>query len=294
MQIITDNSSVFHFWANQTQDHASNQKRSVSFEGTKLYSYSLLIANIVNPETVLIHISDNSVTTNRHINQACYSVNHKTIIICPTIDPLYKSEHKENLEYFKTEIKGHLLKSERARSGHSKQWNFDQAETMIKEHNDYLKLFKIRRKALNINDYDLSKIVELNKKEKLLIAKKKRSEKLKIIKINNAKILLWKKGNNIHLSYNLPVFLRVDHDNDRIETSKGAYIPISFTAILWRKVRDCIKNKVTYKPDHNHSFKVGLYTLDAIQKNGDIMIGCHSIAFNELSAIAKQLNYKGV
>jgi len=294
MQNIVDNSSVFHFWANQVQEHASNQKRSIHFDTTKLYSYSLLIANIVNPETVLIHISDNSATTNKHISRAYSAVNHKNIIVCPTIDPVYTFDHKNNLDYFKREIHDHLLKSERARSGSRKQWTYNSAINNIKMYNDYCRCFKLRRKVLTIESYDLSKIVELNKKERLLLTKKKRVEKLKLIKDNNKKIKQWKTGDRVYLSHELPVFLRVNKDNATIETSKGANVPLSYTAILWRKVQQCINDKKCYTPDYNHTDKIGVYALDSIAKNGDIMIGCHNIKYSELQSIAQQLNYKGV
>lgn len=101
----------------------------------------------------------------------------------------------------------------------------------------------------------------------------------------------WKNGTSLsHLSdsYNLPIYLRVH--NNRIETSRGAEFPIehaikAFPIINKARAANVPLNfrELDKKPHLGH------FTIDYVEANGDVIAGCHKVAFEEIERIAKQL-----
>ena len=96
-----------------------------------------------------------------------------------------------------------------------------------------------------------------------------------------AAIAEWRAGANLHLPYDLPVALRIV--GDTIQTTKGAQIPLDQAPTIWAMVN----RKKAWAPRD----PIGVYQLTQIRDNGDIVVGCHDIAFAELAIIAEQLGY---
>jgi hypothetical protein len=79
-------------------------------------------------------------------------------------------------------------------------------------------------------------------------------------------------------SYSLPIVLRLSpSDSERVETSRGAFVPVKVCERLYRAF------KARQMPD---DVRVGNYTLNEVSENG-ITIGCHKISTDELERFAK-------
>ena len=85
-------------------------------------------------------------------------------------------------------------------------------------------------------------------------------------------------GNHYPHSYSLPIALRLSpSDAERVETSRGAFVPLKVCERLYKSF------KAVSMPDDT---SVGHYTLNNVTSDG-ITIGCHFIAAKELERFAK-------
>lgn len=84
-------------------------------------------------------------------------------------------------------------------------------------------------------------------------------------------------GNYYPHSYSLPIALRLSpHDAERVETSRGAFVPVKVCERLYRAF------KARQMPDN---LRVGNYTLNEVSEQG-LTIGCHKISADELERFA--------
>jgi hypothetical protein len=89
----------------------------------------------------------------------------------------------------------------------------------------------------------------------------------------------------------VPTMLRLSKDGKSVETSKGANIPVSFARRLWNYITDIRANGFPKGMEENYGAgqRLGHYTLNRIEADGSIVVGCHQIAYVEIEGIAKQL-----
>jgi len=290
--------SVCHYWAHQIESEAKTANGSLSFNGNELVSYSTPIGRIIN-NIVLLSYENYSVTTARHLSKARSATSHLKQYFVPDVGSkswkkdCYKIEinHSDNLKFFKDQVSHLILKSSRATIYKSSYYN--QAIEMLNNYNNYLIDFKIKRKPLNIDDYDVQAIKERANKERKKEKAKEAKKQREIIKANEENRKQWLNGltNHFNAAYNQPILLRMNNEKETIETSRGANIPLKFAPLLWKLITRTIKNKKPWTKDHNHSFHVGYYTLDHIDIKGNIKVGCHNINYSELKKIAKLLGY---
>jgi hypothetical protein len=83
--------------------------------------------------------------------------------------------------------------------------------------------------------------------------------------------------------YNVATLVR--RKGDRLETSRGAEVPFKHAVLAYLKACECRRTGTTW---HRNGEKVavGVYQLDAIDAEGNIMAGCHTIGFNEMQRLA--------
>lgn len=299
-----NNDDIAHYWANQIQSSGKTGNGAFSFNGGKLFSYAKLIGLILpNQNITLLWSGSYSITTSRHQSLARQAINGSYIIVPCLGSEVYnkkrggvyfelsKADHNENLKYFKDEIKDSVLKASRATKNAS--YLMQNVLALIDTYNEYLKVFKIKRVELHIENFNAEKMLENSKKQALKAKKAKAKKDREYLIEQQGRINKWINGDQAirSLSYQLPCYLRINKEDETIETSHGANIPLSFTKILWRKIQQVIKSKKDYTPELSHSFKVGYYKLDKIFKNGNIKIGCHNIGYSELKRISLLLEY---
>jgi len=83
--------------------------------------------------------------------------------------------------------------------------------------------------------------------------------------------------------YNAPTLVR--RKGERLETSRGAEVPFKHAVLAYLKAQQCRETGATW---HRNGEKVpvGVYQLDAIDAEGNIRAGCHTIAFDEMQRLA--------
>jgi hypothetical protein len=86
--------------------------------------------------------------------------------------------------------------------------------------------------------------------------------------------------------YNERVLLRVHHDE--IVTSKGARIPLSHAARLWRLIASVRASGRPYIRN-GHTEHAGAFAVDRIDADGTLTAGCHTIMYDELRRLAVSL-----
>lgn len=95
----------------------------------------------------------------------------------------------------------------------------------------------------------------------------------------------------------LPLFvasvtaLRVKEDV--IQTTKGAEVPLSLAALVWKANRDTFRRAAETKESvwFNQPIRVGLFTMDRIE-SGVVCIGCHRIDAGEIVRLADGLGWE--
>ncbi len=294
---LNDLHEVAHYWANSVQPEGENQGGSFSFNGGILYSYATPIA--VKLDNVTLFLNETfSVTTSKHQSYAQSAAHGHVLNVANLgVDNNYgwssnskSTMHNDNLTAYKQNIKELLVKATRARK--YAEYHVRDAENNISAYNDYLALFKIRRKRISMDQFDVAGLLEKANKQKAKALKAKKLREEKLMRDSAEKIAQWKNGENVSIPWSVSkCFLRLNTEKDIIETSKGANIPASHTAKLWRLVKRCVNSKTAYTPDYNHKLKLGYYSLDSIRANGSIKVGCHSIDFDELARMSKVMGY---
>lgn len=85
-------------------------------------------------------------------------------------------------------------------------------------------------------------------------------------------------------------FLRLSADGRRVETSRGAEVPAHVCPLVWRLVGE-VRASGAPREFAPGSVRLGHFTLDSIDAEGNVRAGCHFIPFSELADIASRLGY---
>lgn len=101
----------------------------------------------------------------------------------------------------------------------------------------------------------------------------------------------WKQGENVRDSWmlrDLPCALRLVDEGRTIQTSHGAEVPASYARRLWTVVCACRQGNTTYEPKE---FEVGAFRLRAVEADGTLQIGCHTIPYAATRELAVALGF---
>ena len=113
------------------------------------------------------------------------------------------------------------------------------------------------------------------------------------------KLDAWRAGEDVQLrnAWELPVMLRIrtfGADADvagevgRVETSKGAQVPISHAKRALKFVREVVARGEMFQAN-GHTFHIGHYAIDKVEADGTLHAGCHVIPYAEIERIAPEL-----
>jgi hypothetical protein len=94
----------------------------------------------------------------------------------------------------------------------------------------------------------------------------------------------WRAGEDVSMYNFRRTLLRVV--DDVIETSRGARVPLDVAPTLWKLVQRVRSGK---SDGAGMTMEVGHYTLNKVEPNGSLHIGCHRLAYEELARLAAQL-----
>lgn len=300
------NADIVHYFANNVVNCGFNNQSGNSsfwFEFGRLYSYSTMIMRKLvvknNKKLLLVNDSDYSVTTAKHTSLANHATSHMSRLRVVNLDvryvsnkpmsSLYANAHSENLDYYKSQIKKLSKKLVRART--NKDTYMNDISLYTSNHNNYLRYFGIKRKYLSLN-INIEKIKADIKLEKAKMDKRLRAKAIKREKELEKVALNWRNGDTSRVSlWAIPVMLRLSNDKKRVQTSKGAEIPVKHATVLWKLVQRAISSGETFNAT---KVKLGVYKLDRIDINGTVVVGCHTIKYDELQHMHNILIEAGV
>ena len=98
----------------------------------------------------------------------------------------------------------------------------------------------------------------------------------------------WPATLSAHVGRDGNTLLRVN--GNQIETSQGARIPLDHAPRIWALVQACRNTGRPYTRN-GHTEHAGQYAIDAVDTDGTLRAGCHSIKYAELELMARTLGY---
>lgn len=269
-KVFSDQSKVAHLWANKEQDEATNQGRSFFFRGSTIYSYGshFPIAKHVQDQTgnefILFTERGYSNTTSKHIAITRAACRNSNIVYCYSPE----SSHQENFKYWFNEIEFEINKLAKARKPEIYLNNIDRVATKVKRYSQYtgaiipenltesMKMIDKEQYA----DYKESRIEQAKqaqKKAELEVQARHKEELEKWLNFDPNTHRLY-----VNADYD---YLRLNTENDRVETTQAVHIPNEIARRLWLSIKE-------------NTIKVGdkilNYRIDKADKI--VKIGCHT------------------
>jgi len=269
MKKVVSDSTVVHFWANQTQHSATNQRRTFYYDGRTIYSYgshfpiASHVTNAKGVSAVLITERTYSNTTAGHVSAVRQASRHLNQIYCYRPD----CSHESNFNYWLNCAEEQAYKLAKARKPEIYLGAISRIASAV---STYAEFFEIKVPQLLESILNIGNVQQygqyLDAKVKLL--RKQELAKERELKRKHANELAkWLAGENTRLyHHNGQDYLRFNGRTERIETSQAVEIPLR-------------TGKGIYESIKAGTLKVGDkvldgYTVNAV--NGEIKIGCHT------------------
>lgn len=285
-----NNRQVAHLWANQARPRASGSH--FFFDGPTIYSYGshFPVARHIERagrKAVLFTSRSYSNSTARHISCARRALCGLEMPIFEMHDPSKAPRSHEIQNDYAQKVKDFAEKAVRARAAHAKQWNMHAAQMQANNGNAFSEFFGWKWR-IDVPAFSPEEIAAIQERAKADAARKaedtKRREAAKRAELAE-RTAAWLAGENVSLWGRPDTLLRIN--GDKIQTSRGAEIPVSHAPRLWRVIQKAVAGE-PYQ--HNgHSEYAGDFRVDSIDTTGTLRAGCHTIAFPELDRIARQL-----
>lgn len=286
MSRIRNQRDCAHQWAHQTRENG--RAGSLYFRGDTIYSYGnhFPIARHFKG-CVLMTIRTYSVSTSRHVRYTRQACSHLTTfhVARPTDEP------KEILKDYADRIQQSVLEMEG--KNRSLAQRMEQLESLVSEANEFCRLMNYK-KRFNMPDLDGVReyISKHHKAEARRAAKRERDAKKKAAALRAEALESMPKWMAGEIDYMSGFgFLPADYmrvSGSEIETTRGAYVPVEHVRKALPLVLGLIRNGKTYMYN-GHSIHVGHYTLNSIDEQGTVRVGCHTFERAEVERIANIL-----
>jgi hypothetical protein len=291
MKTVMNSSMVAHVWAQQSQQSGRNGTHSLFFEGPTIYSYreSWPMASFVTSKrgrAVLMRTDTYSVTTSNHMTDArCAARGTQLFNVASGYDGT-APDHAANKAFYQQCIADAVARIKRARS--RIDWDLEQLQTLVDEANAYSQFFA-QRWRLAVPKIDAAFIADVRARSAEREAKREEKFRLQMERDRlevAERIPLWRRGETVSLRGCPDTLLRVR--GERVETSRGADVPVDHAKRLWPVIQRVMRSGTPYVRN-GHTEHVGHFTVDRIEPNGDMEVGCHFIKHDEIARIASEL-----
>lgn len=294
-KVFSSISECTHVWAQQTQDEG--RSGNVYFSGEKIYSYGhhFCMARILPSGVAVLSSRGYSPSTGKHQSVVRGAVTHRVTVFCDDANnsaAVNCRQVEARIERFLADL-GNARKQPKA-----KAFAASEIVRIIDGFNAYLAALPEAEQVgalpitrLNFDSEMTLSVAQFHAEQQRL---KQYAEAVEISK-SVEMVAEWRAGANVLLPYSLPTMLRLGQMQlgggsvltERVETSKEATIPINAARRLWEVIKAVRAGNLGAK-DYARMC-LGQYTLDRIESNGDIVVGCHNIAYSEIEMIARQL-----
>jgi hypothetical protein len=304
---VVDRREVAHLWAHQAQDHARNKTDNFYFLGDTIYSYGphFPIASHITrgkQKCILFTTKTRSVTTAGHISDVWRAIPPDVQVFhVNEVRPSGREDHLTEFNGYATRVASLGNKAKKARQ--NKPFLLDQIKSLIAEANAYARFFGLRRSLKEDDNLDalIAEAKQKNKEYEDSRLRKEAENQKRFEAEQEENIERWKNGESVWLSLWLTkTYLRMVEDPidkvlseadptpQMIQTSRGALFPLEHAKLAFRLIQKIRAQGGEYS--HNgHSIHLGHYTIDSIDKEGNVCAGCHFIEWDEIARIATQL-----
>jgi hypothetical protein len=267
-KVFSDQSKVAHLWANKQQDEATNQGRSFYFWKDTIYSYGrhFPIAKHVQDQTgneyILFTERGYSNTTAKHISITYMACRNSEIVYCCNPD----NSHESNFKYWLDLIDTEINKLAKARKPEIYLNNIENIANKVKRYSQFTgaTIPENLLEAMKITDKDQFAGYQESRIEQAKQAQKKAEQDLKKRHAEDLEKWLNFETGRLYSSTGND-YLRVNTENDRIETTQAVQIPNEIAKRLWLSIKE-------------NTLKVGdkilNYSVNEAGKN--VKIGCHT------------------
>lgn len=293
MKTVFTNDEIPHLWAHKVQPHARGTG-SISFRDETGYSYAMPICRHAKAKDgtpcVLFTTESRSATTSRHTSAFRCAIPHG-VPVYRVHDVLAtgKASHAANIKERDEHLARLSMDAHKARPGTLKAQNLAaELQSEIANRNAYAQAFGVRVKPLSEAEAvtlaqklakDAEKAVKRAQKAALARQREMAAE-------HAVDLALWLDGRKDYLPHSreFGVYLRVN--GDEMETSQGARVPLTHAK---RAVARVVKVRASGQSWHRNgsTLPVGHYHIDSISETGDVVAGCHRIAWEEIERFAK-------
>ncbi|RWI06833.1 MAG: hypothetical protein EOQ89_03630 [Mesorhizobium sp.] len=280
---MSTHNEVAHAWANQT---GKNRKgHHMFYEGDTIYSYGYhfpIARRILTSEGIVVLMTTRkySVSTAKHITYTWRASHHLKMFHVPMVRDNPNSAF--NVQDYISRIVDSLEKAKRARV--YAQHYLDQAQALIEEVKDYIRIFEVPGYEHMVWEPDAivagarEAAARQYAREQEAIAKRQAEAKRRYREEVWPWVKNWLRGSTIgtqgrlHTTRPLP---RIE--GDKVVTTWGASVPLTTAKRLYWLAVQCRRQHKGYVP--HDTMMVGDFALRHIKKNGDIVVGCHDIPF---------------
>ena len=281
MKTVFNNSQLAHIYANQTQQTGRTPSGSFYFEGKTIYSYGghFPIAKIVTNENglecMLFTYRTQSNTTGKQISIVGSATRQYKKIYCHTPSTNHSSNFASWLQLAEHEATK-LIKAKKP------ELYLNELSRLNSQVIEYAQFFDLEipsslTAVLSIKDKseNLEYLIKRNEVIKLELAKKQKEDKIKEEEI--LKKWLNFETSRIYSRSNLD-FLRVNINENRVETTQAVQIPIEIAKRLYNKIK-------------TNTLQVGESVLNyKVNEVGNIIkIGCHNFTKDYLLNFGSKL-----
>lgn len=312
-KFVVSNSQVAHLWANQSQEHAHSG--SMSFRGTKCYSYSTCIAALhhlamrTDPVALLNSRTYSSTTSSRHmpaVRRALGGLNFVTFTV-PEVSSydgelLTERQHLLNQNYLETEYTTYAARLMRGMS--LEPWHNEGLRSRATAAREYANAFDLQRPRIDtLQDWEAATQrrarLDSDPKRQAKIAARNadrlaREARTRLAdELRNVEVLAGFRQGAAQGYWNLvdrdgAAYLRLSADRSTVQTSRGASVPADDARRAITFIR-AIKMRGASWARNGETCPVGQFQIDRIAPNGDIHAGCHFIKWNEIATLMMSL-----
>ena len=273
------------------------------FAGPTIYSYGshfpmASFHDAPNGEQlILLTTRGYSVTTAKHLSYVRQAIgNNDRVLYCHNVVPKNEAEHRENLDSMLRTFVGIMNKAARARSNF--EYLCDQMQNLVERHYRYRKAFLIECDALRIpEDWKAQATIRLAEQAKLDKARRAKREKEAQVRAQQAieNMHAWAAGVEMPHKHIMcrefpAIQLRLKNE-ETVETSKGAEIPVSHAHRLWGVVSQI---KIGARPPYmqnGHTLHAGTFEVRSIAANGTLVAGCHTMTYEAMLDFAARMQW---
>ena len=303
-----DQREVAHVWAQQ--NHQSGKcNGALYFEGRTIYSYGTHFpcATFINSETVLINSDSYSVSTSKQQGYVKSAITHKKKIYCSTAvikwflwDGSFNNTAQNTaVKECENAVQRFIVDAGRRKAAKYKAADIVKAQQKVNECKTLFDAFntpypeKLISLADMLNTDDFNSIIAADneRRAKLALAARQKQEAIQLtLRLDIEKN--WIHGKPLECDFNIfnsdKIYMRIEENE--IVTTKGAMFPIDHAKKAFKIIRMVREGALKTMTDKEHVLRLGHYSIDHIDAQGNVKAGCHNVSWDEIERLARILD----